>query len=623
MNVIGTAGHIDHGKSTLVHALTGINPDRLSEEQRRGMTIDLGFAWFTLPSGMQVSVVDVPGHERFIKNMVAGAAGIDVALLVVAADEGIMPQTEEHLDILDLLGVHRGVVALTKSDLVEAEWLELVAEEVGERLEQTGLAGASIIPVSSITGAGLADLQQALDAALLSGTRDLPDALPYLPIDRSFSLSGFGTVVTGTLHGGAFDTGMEVEVVPGGERARIRGMQSHREAVTHADPGTRVAINVAGIAKDAAPRGSVLARPGTIPSTRRVDARVRVLPDAPFALRQGMRVSLHVGSEEVQATLGTVSGLTVEPGSEAWVQLRLHTAIAAVRGQRAVLRLPAPARTVAGAVIVDVHPRRKRFDAAAMARLEVLGDPRLETAVRGAVPEDRPRTSSTISATLTAPVERVRTLLDELVRTGEALHFADTYLAPPGWERTKSRVVRLLAAHHRAYPERQGMPREEVRRRLGWEPAAWAAGVGALAREGIVREAGAELALPDHVGGTAGRIEEAARVLQVLERDPFSPPSPRELQEETGAGMPILMAMVKEGTIVRAGDLFFSAPAFARMTEQTLELIRARGEVTVSDVRDDLGTSRKYVVAFLERLDAARVTLRRGDARILGPKAPR
>ena len=303
MSCIGTAGHIDHGKSTLVKALTGIDPDRLAEEKERGMTIDLGFAWLTLPGGREVSIVDVPGHEGFIKNMLAGVGGIDAALLVIAADEGIMPQTREHLAILDLLHVPRGVVALTKADLVDEDWIEMVREEVEEVLLPTTLAGSAIIPLSAYTGQGLPELVAELERLLDEAQERQNIARPRLPIDRVFTMTGFGTVVTGTLLDGVFKTGQEVEALPQGIKTRIRALQTHRHAVEIAYPGSRVAINLANVPRSELQRGNVITLPGQFQPTALIDARVQLLPDAARPLSHNTQVDFYIGSEEVPASV--------------------------------------------------------------------------------------------------------------------------------------------------------------------------------------------------------------------------------------------------------------------------------------------------------------------------------
>ncbi len=358
MKVIATAGHVDHGKSTLIQALTGIDPDRLQEEKQRGMTIDLGFAWLTLPHGEPVGIVDVPGHIDFIKNMVAGVGAVDAALLVVAADEGVMPQTHEHLAVLDLLAVPRGVVALTKIDLVEeAGWLELVEEELREALQGTTLADAPIVPVSAITGEGLDALLQALADTLAQAPARAIDGPPRLFIDRAFSMAGFGTVVTGTLKEGSLHVGDEIIIEPGGLKARIRGLQSHKQRIETALPGSRVAVNLTGLHPSQLYRGQVLTTPGRVKSSKRVDVRLRAWEDAPAMLRHNMEITFHSGSAETMGKLRLLEGDELLPGEETWAQIELRDPVAVSRGDRFIIRRPSPSATLGGGVIVDPAPR--------------------------------------------------------------------------------------------------------------------------------------------------------------------------------------------------------------------------------------------------------------------------
>ncbi|HLY29626.1 MAG TPA: selenocysteine-specific translation elongation factor, partial [Ktedonobacterales bacterium] len=381
MSCIGTAGHIDHGKSALVTALTGIDPDRLAEEKARGMTIDLGFAWLTLPSGREASIVDVPGHEGFIKNMLAGVGGIDVALLVVAADEGVMPQTSEHLAILDLLQVQSGVVALTKRDLVDDEWLALAQEEVAERLKPTTLAHAPIIPCSAVTREGLPELLAALDAALAAseaatGRRDI--GRPRLPVDRVFTITGFGAVVTGTLQDGMLSVGQEVEILPAGRRARIRGLQTHKQKVERGQPGSRLAINLAGVATQDVKRGDVVTLPGRLRASTALDVQLEVVANAPRPILHNALLDVYLGAAEAQAHIALLDADELRPGETGWAQLRLNAPLVAARGDRFIVRIPSPSLTIGGGLIVETQARRhKRHDAATLARLDVLarGDP--------------------------------------------------------------------------------------------------------------------------------------------------------------------------------------------------------------------------------------------------------
>ena len=371
MYVIATAGHVDHGKSTLVQAMTGIDPDRLLEEKERGLTIDLGFAWLTLPSGKETSIVDVPGHERFVSNMLAGVSGIDLALLVVAADESVMPQTREHLAILDLLSVRRGLVAITKRDLVDDAWLELVMADVEDALEGTTLEGSTMVPVSAAKGDGLDDLATAIDSQLQETDSRKDLGRPRLPIDRSFSMSGFGTVVTGTLIDGSISVGQEVELVPSGRRTRIRGLQSHKHKLDSVPPGRRTAANLAGIAPSAVARGDVLTTPGWLRPTDAMDVHLRVIPDAPRAVRHNMFVTVHTGSSEAVGRLRLLENDRIEPGASAWAQIKTEQPIAVVKDDCFVIR--SNQTTLGGGNIVELHARRhRRRHSPILERLELM-----------------------------------------------------------------------------------------------------------------------------------------------------------------------------------------------------------------------------------------------------------
>src|SRR6266480_1703516 len=503
MSCIGTAGHVDHGKSTLVKALTGIDPDRLAEEKERGMTIDLGFAWLKLPGGREVSIVDVPGHESFIKNMLAGVGGIDAALLVIAADEGIMPQTREHLAILDLLQVPRGVVALTKSDLVDAEWLELVREEVAEYLLPTTLAHAPIIPVSAYTGQGLPELLAQLEQMLNESQERQNITRPRLSIDRVFSLTGFGTIVSGTLLDGSFKTGQEVEILPQGLRTRIRNLQTHQHNVEVAQPGSRVAINLANISRTALSRGNVVALPGQLRTTMLVDTHISLLADAPRPLAHNTLVDFYSGSQEVPAKVRLLDVEELQPGHSAWVQLRLSQPCVVARRDRFILRIPSPSTTIGGGEVIDVHPRyHRRFQQSILTALEMLerGSPdelilatldrRRETSRPGTNPQyglvgyELAEIAKQSNMSLDVTSQTLETLLSEgRVRRVGALWFAQTV-----WEALKEETVRLMSEQHRQHPLRSGLSKEEWRARLNLPPKKASEIYLALQEEGQLAE---------------------------------------------------------------------------------------------------------------------------------------
>ncbi len=608
--VVGTAGHIDHGKSTLIQALTGIDPDRLAEEKRRGMTIDLGFANLTLPSGRLVGIVDVPGHARFIRNMLAGVHGIDAVLLVVAADEGVMPQTVEHLEIVHLLELTRGLVALTKVDLVEPDWLELVGAEVREHLARTSLAGAELVAVSALTGEGLELLKQRLDA-LLDGTESRADrGRPRLPIDRVFTIAGFGTVVTGTLVDGSLAVGEELEVVPGGRRVRVRGLEQHNRRLEVATPGGRVAANLVGIEKDELERGHVLVRPGTLAESRRIDAEVAVLAGATRPLRHGSALMLHTGTAEVAVRAIVLEGEEIAPGERGWVQLYLAEPIAAAAGDRFVLRRPSPSATLGGGRFADVSPRRHpRHDASVSASLE--------RRVAGEVLQEELRKyprGVTEVALLKATLAPAADLARVAGRRAGGWIFA-----PEVWAATAARAGALLGEHHRVHPLRSGMPREELKSRLGLTPAAFVAVVPELVRDGVLTVRGAELASPGHtvdLDPTAGGP--ARRLVELLGQNPYAPPSLPEALRGAEAGPEVLRALLRKGELVRLSeDVVFTREAYEAALVLVRQIVEAEGGVTVARLRDAMAASRRPVLALLEHLDAERITRRQGDVRTL------
>ena len=607
--VVGTAGHIDHGKSTLIHALTGIDPDRLAEEKRRGMTIDLGFAYLTLPSGRLVGIVDVPGHARFVRNMLAGVHGLDAVLLVVAADEGVMPQTAEHLEIVHLLEIKRGLVVLTKTDLVEPDWLELVWAEVSERLESTSLAGSEIVPVSALTGSGLDLLKVRLDSLLDSTPQRVDSGRPRLPVDRVFTIGGFGTVVTGTLVDGSLKVGEELEALPSGRRVRIRGLQQHNVKVDVAAPGSRVAANLVGVEREDIERGEVLCRPGTLTASRRIDAHVSVLPGAARALRHGAGVMLHSGTAEVAARIIVLEGDEIAPGSGGWVQLYLAAPVASAPGDRFVLRIPSPATTLAGGRFADVNPRRHpRHDEAVAASLErrAAGDvlqEELSKYPRGITE------SALLKATLAPAADLARLRAQR----------AGVYLfSPSTWENLAARAGELLGDYHAAHPLRAGMPREELKSRLALATPVFGPVLVELARSGVLVDRGGEVGQPGHAVALDPMAGPGRELISLLDAQRWSPPSIADATKQAGAGPEVLRALLKSGDLVRlSDDVVFTRAGYQSALELVREVCAADGSVTVAGLRDRMGASRRPVLALLEYLDTQRVTRREGDLRKL------
>ncbi len=531
MFVLGTAGHVDHGKSTLVKALTGIDPDRLKEEKEREMTTDLGFAWLTLPSGREVSVVDVPGHERFIKNMLAGVSGFDLALLVVAADEGVRPQTREHLAILDLLQVQRGVAVLTKKDLVDRDWLDLVTVEVEEVLEGTHLQGCPIVAVSAITGDGLPDLLKTLDQLLDQAQPKKDLGRPRLPVDRSFTITGFGTVVTGTLTDGVLRVGQEIEVVPGGKRARIRGLQTHQQRLQEATPGSRVAVNLSGISHEEVQRGQVVTIPGWLRPTQTVDARLQMIPASPQPLHHNATVTLHSGTAETLVRVRLLESEAIEPGQSAWVQLRLEDPLPLVKGDYLVLR--SAEATLGGGRVVDPAPRRhKRAHAPTLQRLETLDRGSEADVLLRALEELAPVEYHALLQRVHLPEADARRVLQGMMEERLALTLGNlpvargALLAPASWWVALQRQAQeLLGQYHQQFPLRKGISKEELRSRLNLAPQTFLLVLPQLVAEGILAEDGALARLPDHQARLSPQQErQIEEYLRALEAEPFSPP---------------------------------------------------------------------------------------------------
>ncbi|MGH7762661.1 MAG: selenocysteine-specific translation elongation factor [Candidatus Dormibacteraceae bacterium] len=607
--VVGTAGHIDHGKSTLITTLTGIDPDRLAEEKRRGMTIDLGFAHLRLPSGLELGIVDVPGHARFIRNMLAGTHGLDAVMLVIAADEGVMPQTREHLEIIDLLDVRRGVVVLSKVDMVDAEWLSLVTAEVLATLKGTSLDGSPVIPFSAVSGAGKVELITALDTLFAKTATRADVNRPRLPIDRVFTMSGFGTVVTGTLVDGALSVGDELDVVPAGHQARVRGLQQHNRKVEIALPGSRVAANLTGVEKDQLARGDVLARPRTLGATRRVDATVRVLASAPQSLAHGAELLLHTGTTEVGCRVIVLEGDAIAAGDQGWVQLYLERPIAAAAQDRFILRVPSPSATIAGGRFIDVSPRKHaRHDGAVRESLErrAAGDvlqEELRKYPRGVM------VAALLKATM-APEADVAALRAR--RAGEWLFDLGA------WQDISDRAAKELEAYHRAHPLRGGMAREELRSRISVPPASFPSVVQGLSEEGRLAERDGFLALPGHRVELRADSGAAAPLLELLSRRPLAPPSLSEATRQAGVSAEVVRALAQRGDIVRVGDdVAFTKDAYEAAVAMVREIISDSGSITVAQLRDRMGASRRPVLALLEHLDSERVTRRIGDARVL------
>jgi len=629
MKVIGTAGHVDHGKSALVRVLTGINPDRLREEQEREMTIDLGFAWMELPDGESVGIIDVPGHIDFIDNMLAGVGGIDGALLVIAADEGVMPQTREHLSILDLLDVDLGVVAITKSDLVQdVDWMDLVVEEVRELIQSTSLAGAPIIPVSALDGSGLDSLKHALQQ-VLAGSQDRLDlSRPRLPIDRSFSISGFGTVVTGTLIDGSFSIGDEIHILPGERTARIRGLQTHQQKIEQARPGSRVAINLAGVEAAQIVRGQVVALPGQYKTTRRIDVSFRLLPDAAQTLVHNQQVKMYHGAAQRSARVRLLGVDKLEPGDSGWLQLELASPIVAARGDKFVLRRPSPGATLGGGQILEPHPtyRYKRNDQTVLTRFEssLAGTPaeQIEAALHGS----GPIWQDDLQVKLAFPEAEFLSAIEELERSGRLVMIEPKSSTPNPegllvdrgtFSQLQDQILSLLSEYHDRFPLRAGMPMQELRSRLKGDTRVMQAVLERLLLEEVMLLQVERFSLPDFEPLPSPEQQLAINdLLGQFRSNPYNTPSVKQVKESIGEE-PLSFLLLTKQLIQLGPDVLLTTDDYSTMESEVRNRLRQQGTMTIADVRDLFNTSRKYALALMEQLDARGVTIREGDTRRL------
>jgi len=616
--IVGTAGHIDHGKSALVLALTGTDPDRLKEEKERGITIDLGFAHAELGGGVVASFIDVPGHERFVRNMLAGAHGIDAVLLVVAADESVMPQTREHFHICRLLGIPRGLVALTKCDLADAEMQALAEMEVKELVAGSFLEGAPVLKVSARTGQGLDGIRTGLqELARQAGARPA-DGLLRLPVDRVFTLRGFGTVVTGTLVSGRLAAGEEVEALPSGRRARVRGLQVHGEPVDSVPAGSRAAVNLAGLEVDELSRGDVLARPGTVLTSSILDVELTLLPGEK-PLKDQARVRVHLASAERLARVRLRQAARLAPGETARAQLRLESPAAAGRGDRLIVRSYSPAATIAGAVVVDpLSPRRRREASLVSLASDVATTAAALVEEAGPAGIDAP----TLAARLTVPLARLTAALDG--RAGLVSLAGDPvrYVSARALDALGGEARNLLQRFHAENPLKAGMPREELRRRVFSRAAAGAfeRTLEALVAQGELRIEAEVVALARH----AVRLtpaEEAARQslltrareagLAGIEGSPPATAADRQLAER------VLRVLLAEGRLRRVGEMVVDAAALDELKGEVRRRWPPGTRLDVAGFKELTGLSRKFVIPLLEYLDRERVTRRSGNDRLV------
>ena len=632
--VLGTAGHIDHGKTTLIRALTGVDCDRLGEEQARGITIVLGFAPISLPSGRRGGVVDVPGHEKFVRTMIAGATGIDLALLVVAADEGMMPQTREHLAILDLLRVRRGVVAVTKADLVDEELLELACEEVADGLDGTTLAGSPVIPCSGETGLGLDDLRAALDRTV-EGLQGRSTAGPFrLPVDRVFSLRGFGTVVTGTCISGTVAKGEDVEILPGQRRTRVRGIEVHGEARDEAMPSRRTALNLQGIATDDVPRGAQVVTPGRVCESSMIDVEMRVLGSAPLVLTSGTQVRFLTGTNEAIGIFDPIDDPGpdgAEPGWEGNAQLRLDRPVAVARGDQVILRRISPIVTLGGGKVIDPTPlrfkvrRRERHGRLATA----LADPDASLADRIAAlladAEPFPLAAPLLARRLSTALPDVRAAMSSLADAGRALLLEDgTATTASVIARFAPQLVATVDEYHDSYPLRAGAPREQLRTSLKVElprPLFEAILAHTARREGLEDSSGRIRRQGFEPHADPDQRRELRRIEDLYRQAALQPPnlgSVRAAFRHRDDFEDLLGFLRDSGRLLRVtGDLLVHEEIWNRLVADVRAALAGGKEMDPPTFKGLTGLSRKHAIPYLEMLDKQRVTVRVGNVRKL------
>jgi selenocysteine-specific elongation factor len=630
--ILGTAGHIDHGKTSLVKAMTGIDTDRLKEEKERGITIELGFAHLELPSGQVLGIVDVPGHEKFVKHMVAGATGVDLVALVIAADEGVMPQTREHLEICQLLKVKKGLVVLTKIDMVDQEWLELVKDDVWTFLSETFLAGAPILPVSSVTGEGIKELVATLD----NMAKEVPErelgGFFRLPVDRVFTMKGFGTVVTGTTISGLIKTGDEVTVYPQGLEARIRGIQVHNREVEEVSAGLRTAINLQGVEKEEIERGNVVATKDTLRPTRIVDVVLHHLKSAPRKLKNRAKVRFHTGTSEIIATVVLLDKDELNPGDSCFAEIRLEEPVAVLARDHYVLRSYSPVRAIAGGEILNAAPqKKKRFSEVALAELKVLNSGNLSEITEQYVLASR--FEGVEQSELPFLTNASRKKLEEIARTLQAKKKIIQYDKDKGTlvhadylQKARDQILSILDQYHKDFPLKVGLLKEELRSRTAasGDSKLFNFVITQLGQESVVVQEKEVLRLKDH-RVTLAQDQEKVRheIEEIYLKGALQPPYFKELAQKFpgNSGTDVLQVMVKEGILIKVKeDLFFHKDVIEGLKKRLVAVLKEKGEIDTPQFKDMTAASRKYTIPLLEYFDLTQLTMRIGDKRVLRKK---
>ena len=625
--IIGTAGHIDHGKTTLIKALTGRNTDRWEEEQRRGITIDLGFTYFDLKSGDRVGIIDVPGHEKFINNMVAGVVGMDLVMLVIAADEGIMPQTREHMDILGLLGIEKSIIVLNKCDLVEEEWIELVEEEVKEELEGTFLENAPIMKVSAATGQGIPELIDMIEQLTADEVeqKDI-NTIPRLPIDRAFSMSGFGTVITGTLLAGSITKEDTLEMYPIGKECKIRSIQVHGQPVERCYAGQRVAINLSNIKKSEIKRGCVLAPPNNMKNTMMLDVKMNILPSSMRILTNHARLHLFTGTSEVLCRAILLDKEEIGPGESGYVQLRLEEEIALRRGDKFIVRFYSPMETIGGGVVLEPNPtKKKRFHQETIEELERKESGSSEDIIDMHIhnSKDSMMTVAELAKITALSLEEVTEDVTSLEAQGMIKVFRmkkDSYTWHSSNDKAfQAELVEKLSDYHEKHPYRYGMQKAEIHNTFlkKVKPTVFDLYIDNLVEEGVIKRHNEFLSLPNHEIKKDSLYEKAEKkLLEVFETAQLDFP---KLSEVDMGGIEgdviddILLLLMEEGKIIKLGEELYTLTPYIENSKKIIQgLLSQKDLITMGEIRDALETSRKNAKLIVEYMDSIKVTKRNG-----------
>ncbi len=629
--ILGTAGHIDHGKTSLIKAVTGVNTDRLKEERERGITIELGFASIDLPSGQHLGIVDVPGHEKFVKNMVAGATGIDIVAMVIAADEGVMPQTREHMEICSLLGIKHGFVALTKTDMVDAEWLEMVTEDVGDFLMGTFLEEAPIVPVSSVTGEGIDDFIRVLDDLSKKVPEHKPSSLFRLPVDRVFSMKGFGTVITGTLVSGRVSPGEMIEIYPSGITSKVRGVQVHNLSVEQAGAGMRTAINFQGLDKTAVNRGEVVSTPGVLKPSYMQDVSLHYLKSNKKPIKNRARVRFHTGTSEVMGILALLDRDELSPGEKTVAQIRLDEPVATVRDDRFVIRSYSPVRTVGGGRILNPVPvKHKRFREEIVSGLSSLRDGQSEHIIsfHAASTGYRGVTFGDLKLMTNLADKKLEMVLSGLLTKKEMMLIDREnriYIHGGSFEHIRNETTEHLETYHGANPLKAGMPKEELKSKL---PAIlgqklFTLLINHLTKDKVIVVEEETVRLTTHkVSLAADQSGVRKKILGSYRSSGLQPPYFKELSKtydiDPADARDVLGLLVDGGDILKIKeDLFFDRRAVAELQGRLVDFLQENEEITTPQFKDMTGASRKYVIPLIEYFDSMKVTIRIGDIRKL------